>query len=261
MAASAGASRAALVTGAGRRLGLAIARALAADGWAVTLHAHRSFDVAEAEAAAIRKAGGAASALRADLADPVACGDLVGRAAEALGPPTLLVNNAAVFVRDGVRDATPETIGENLGVNLVAPMLLTRAFAARLPDGARGHVVNLLDQRVANPTPNYMSYTAAKGALAVLTRTWALELAPAIRVNAIGPGMTLPDPGDDEAAMKRWTDGFPLRRGASPGQICDAIRFLLRAPAVTGQILCLDGGQHLGWLHPEGGYPLKPGTP
>ena len=252
---------AALVTGAGQRLGLAIARALAADGWAVALHARASLAAAEDEAAAIREAGGAAAALRADLADPSACRGLVDRAAEALGPPTLLVNNAAVFVRDGLRDATPESIGENLGVNLVAPVLLTQAFAERLPEGARGNVVNILDQRVVNPTPNFMSYTAAKGALAVLTRTWALELAPAIRVNAIGPGMALPDRGDDEAGMRRWTGGFPLRRGTSPGEICDAIRFLLRAPAVTGQTLCLDGGQHLGWLHPGGGYPLKPGTP
>tara|TARA_Y100001960_G_C14031140_1_gene520633 strand:- start:190 stop:510 length:321 start_codon:yes stop_codon:yes gene_type:complete len=106
-----------------------------------------------------------------------------------------------------------------------------------------------------------MSYTAAKMALSAMTRTWATDLAPRIRVNGLAPGMALPNHGDDEAGMKFWTDGYSLRRGTSPEELCDALRYLLSAPAVTGQTLILDGGQNLGWLHPEGGYPLKPGTP
>jgi len=252
-------SGAALVTGAGKRLGLAITNALAADGWAVAFHAWSSLGVAETAVAAINDAGGTAVALSADLSDPAATSNLVDAASDALEPLTLLVNNAGVFVPDHVRSATPTSMAANLDVNLMAPVLLTQAFAAQLPWDSHGNVINILDQRIANPTPNYMSYTASKAALAVLTRTWALELAPAIRVNAIGPGMALPDPGDDGTEMKRWTDGYPLRRGTSPEEICDAVRYLLNAPAVTGQTLHLDGGQHLGWLHPEGGYPLQTG--
>ena len=170
---------------------------------------------------------------------------------------TLLVNNAAVFVHDTVRNATPGTVAANLDVNLVSPIMLTQAFASRLPVGMDGNVINILDQRVVNPRPGYMSYAASKNALALLTRTWALELAPSVRVNAVGPGIALPDPDDkDASAMDRMTGGYPLRRGTTPEEICDALAFLLRAPAITGEILYLDGGQRLGWLHPDGGYPL-----
>lgn len=249
----------ALVTGAGRRLGLAMAQALARDGWAVVFHANSAIGPAEAAAASVCAQGGRAVAVKADLSDPDAPGALVDSAGAAFGPLTLLVNNAGVFRHDGIRTATQSTIAANLNLNLIAPMLLTQAFVAQFPDGAQGNVVNILDQRVANPTPNYMSYSASKVGLAVLTRTWALELAPAIRVNGIGPGMALPEPGGDDASMEFWTKGYPLRRGTSPEEISDALRYILSAPAMTGQILHLDGGQNLGWLHPEGGYPLKAG--
>ncbi len=248
----------ALVTGAGLRLGLAMARALAADGWAVAMAARNSFASAEAAARDITNSGGKAVAIRGDLADRATPERLVRQAMEELGPVTLLVNNAAVFVDDSVRTASPDTIDANLNVNLMAPMLLTRTFCAFLPSSARGCVINLLDQRVANPTPRYMSYTASKVALEVMTRTWALELAPKVRVNAIAPGMALPDHQSDEDAMARWTAGFPLGRGTSPEEICDALRFLVQAPSVTGQVIHLDGGQRLGWQHPAGGYPLGP---
>lgn len=250
---------AALVTGAGRRLGLALAEGLATDGWDVAFHHGRSAEGAEAGAARARERGVTAAAVACDLADPTAVETLVPRAAEALGRPlTLLVHNAAVFRRDSIRDATPAGWAYHMAVNVTAPVFLTQAFAAQLPDGAAGNVVSILDQRVVNPTPHYMSYAASKAVLWSLTRTWALALAPAIRVNAIGPGMALPDHGKDDADMARWTDGYPLRRGTSPAEVCDALRFILKAPAMTGQILVLDGGQHMGWLHPEGGYPLNP---
>ncbi len=247
-------ARAALVTGAGRRLGLAMARSLAADGWAVALHARDSAAAARAEAEAIRAGGGKAVALEADLTCGEAARALPGRASAALGPLSLLVNNASTFIADGVRSASAATIATNLAVNLVAPMLLAQGFAAGFGARSGGQIVNLLDQRVANPTPDYMSYQAAKSALATLTRIWALELAPAIRVNAIAPGIALPNVGSDEAVMRRWTARHPLRRGTAPGELCDALRFLIAAPAMTGQTLCLDGGQSLGWLHPAGGY-------
>lgn len=249
----------ALVTGSGKRLGLAIANALADDGWAVVFHANSSLEVAQSAAQAVIDRGGLAAAFQADLSDPDALEPLVASAGAAFGPLTLLVNNAGVFEHDSIRTVTKNTIATNLNLNLIAPMLLTQAFVAQLPGGVQGNVINILDQRVANPTPNFMSYTASKVALAVMTRTWALELAPAIRVNGIGPGMALPDPGNDEAGMKTWTDGYPLRRGTSPEEISHALRYILSAPAMTGQTLHLDGGQNLGWLHPEGGYPLKPG--
>ena len=249
----------ALVTGSGKRLGLAMANALADDGWAVVFHANGSLEAAEKAAQAVVDQGGPAAAFQADLSDPDALAPLVESAGAPFGPLTLLVNNAGVFEHDSIRTATKCTIATNLNLNLIAPMLLTQAFVAQFPEGAQGNVVNILDQRVANPTPNYMSYSASKVALAVLTRTWALELAPAVRVNGIGPGMALPDPGNDEASMKSWTEGYPLRRGTSPEEISDALRYILSAPAMTGQTLHLDGGQNMGWLHPQGGYPLKPG--
>ena len=251
---------AALVTGAGRRLGLAMARALADRGWPVALACNTSLESAEAAARDIRRNGGRAHAVCGDLTDGEAPDLVVARAARELGPLSLLVNNAAVFIDDSVRNAGRASIEANIGVNLVAPMLLTRAFAEQLPESDTGNVINLLDQRIANPTPRYMSYTASKAALEVMTRTWALELAPAIRVNAIAPGMALPDRGRDAGDMTRWTSGHPMRRGTSPGEVCDALLFLVSAPSVTGQVLYLDGGQRLGWRHPAGGYPLGSDT-
>ena len=259
MSASRGAAGAALVTGAGRRLGLALAEALAADGWAVALHHGRSAAGAGAAVARIRDGGGRAAALRADLADGEAARGLVPRASDALERPLdLLVHNAAVFRRDDIRDVTAAGWAEHMAVNVAAPVFLTQAFAAQLPPGQAGNIVSMLDQRVFNPTPYYMSYAASKSALWSLTRIWALELAPAIRVNAIGPGIALPEVGSDAASMERWTRRYPLRRGTGPEEIAGALRFILSAPALTGQMIVLDGGQHLGWLHPA---EARPGAP
>ena len=249
----------ALVTGAGSRLGAAMARALAGAGHDVALHYGSDAAGAEAGAAAIRAMGRRAAALGADLLDPGACEALVGRAAAALGGPIdLLVNNASAFARDEIETATAETWERNLGLDLRAPFLLTQAFAAQAPavasDGeplATGAIVNLIDQRVRKLTPHFMTYTLAKSALWTLTRTAAQALAPRIRVNAIGPGPTLRGARQSAAHFAAQRASTPLGRGADEGDVCDALLYLVRAKAVTGQLICVDGGQHLGWRTPD----------
>jgi NAD(P)-dependent dehydrogenase (short-subunit alcohol dehydrogenase family) len=239
--------RAALVTGAARRIGRAIALALAADGWAVAVHYHASRAPADALVAEIAHAGGQAVALAADLADETAVAGLVPRAVAALGPLGCLVNNASSFENDTVATATRAGWDEHIEVNLRAPFVLMQEFAAQLPTAASGAIINMLDQRVWSLTPYFVSYTVSKAGLWTLTRTMALALAPRIRVNGIGPGPTLPSPRQSEEQFARQCASVPLRRGTSPEEIAAAIRFILAAPAMTGQMIALDGGQHLGW--------------
>jgi NAD(P)-dependent dehydrogenase (short-subunit alcohol dehydrogenase family) len=239
--------RAALVTGAAQRIGRAIALALAADGWAVAVHYRASRAPAEALVAEIAGSGGRAVALDADLADEAAVARLVPRAAAALGPLGCLVNNASSFENDTAATATRASWDAHLEVNLRAPFVLMQGFAAQLPASAAGAVINLLDQRVWNLTPYFISYTVSKAGLWTLTQSMALALAPRIRVNGIGPGPTLPSPRQSAAQFARQCASVPLRRGATPGEIADAVRFILAAPSLTGQMIALDGGQHLGW--------------
>jgi NAD(P)-dependent dehydrogenase (short-subunit alcohol dehydrogenase family) len=239
--------RAALVTGAAQRIGRAIALALAADGWAVAVHYRASRAPAEALVAEIAGSGGRAVALDADLADEAAVARLVPRAAAALGPLGCLVNNASSFENDTAATATRASWDAHLEVNLRAPFVLMQGFAAQLPASAAGAVINLLDQRVWNLTPYFVSYTVSKAGLWTLTQSMALALAPRIRVNGIGPGPTLPSPRQSAAQFARQCASVPLRRGATPGEIADAVRFILAAPSLTGQMIALDGGQHLGW--------------
>lgn len=240
-------ARVALVTGAARRIGRAIALALAHDGWAVAIH-HRSADAdAERTRADAVAAGARAVLLQADLAHEDEAQALVPRAAEALGPLSLLVNNAAAFRMDRIDDATRDSWDLHMAVNLRAPFVLMQRFAAQLPAGADGNVVNLLDQRVWKPTPYFVSYTASKAGLWMLTQTLALALAPRIRVNAIGPGPTLRGARETDAHFARQQAGTPLGRGASPEEIANAVRFIVATPSLTGQMLALDGGQHLNW--------------
>jgi len=239
--------RVALVTGAAQRIGRAVALALAADGWAVAVHYHASRGPAEGLVAEIVGAGGRAVALAADLADENAVTALVPRAAAALGPLGCLVNNAAVFENDTAATADRASWDAHLEVNLRAPFVLMQGFAAQLPETAAGAIINMLDQRVWNLTPYFVSYTVSKTALWTLTQTMALALAPRIRVNGIGPGPTLPSPRQSAAQFERQCASLPLRRGTTPDEIAAAVRFILAASALTGQMIALDGGQHLGW--------------
>jgi len=243
--------KAALVTGGARRIGRALAWALAEDGFAVAVHHHRSHAAAEKLVGLIRKNGGTAVILAADLCDEGAVSELLPRAEQALGPIGCLVNNAAVFAADTVEAVTRESWDLHLAVNLRAPFLLIQDFAKRLPKSAGGVIVNLLDQRVWSLTPYFVSYTLSKAGLWTLTQTMALALAPRIRVNGIGPGPTLPSPRQSAEEFARQCATMPLRRGTSPGEIAAALRYILSAPAMTGQMIALDGGQHLGWAQSQ----------
>ena len=236
-----------LVTGAGRRLGRAIALDLAAHGWTVGVHYLSSRDDADSVVREIADAGGSASAIQADLADLDDTKSLVQRTVDTIGPLACLINNASLFEMDTVETVTPESWHAHLDINLRAPAMLTQDFAAQLPAGADGNVINILDQRVWRLTPYFLSYTAAKSGLWALTRTTAMGLAPRIRVNAIGPGPTLPSSRQSEEQFEAQCRSTPLGRGASPAEICTAVRFILDMPSMTGQMIALDGGQHLAW--------------
>jgi len=239
--------KAALITGAARRIGRVIALELAANGWAVVVHYNSSRDAAEETVADIRRLGGTAAALDADLACEDEAAGLIARASQALGPLACLVNNASVFLHDTPQTATRQSWDAHMEVNLRAPFVLTQAFARQLPDGIGGNAINIIDQRVWNPTPNFTSYTLSKAGLWTLTRTLALALAPRIRVNAIGPGPTLPNVRQTDVEFNLQWASMPLRRRVGTAEIAGAVRFILDAPAMTGQMIGLDGGQHLCW--------------
>lgn len=241
------APRTALITGAAHRIGRALALDLARHDWMVAVHYNRSAEAATQVVKEIVAAGGTAIALEADLAREDEVMTLVPRAVEALGPLGCLINNASVFENDMATTATRQSWDIHMETNLRAPFVLIQAFAAQLPPDCQGAVVNLLDQRVWNLTPYFTTYTLSKAGLWILTQTLALSLAPRIRVNAIGPGPTLPSPRQTAEQFARQCDAMPLQRGTAPEEICEAVRFILAAPAMTGQMIALDGGQHLCW--------------
>ncbi len=249
--------RNALVTGAGRRIGRAIALDLARAGWAVAVHYNSSAQAAGEVAAEIEAGGGRAVALKAELSDEAQAAALVPDAAAALGPLGCLINNASAFENDSVETADRASWDRHMDANLRAPFVLTQAFARALPEAAGGVVINLLDQRVWNPTPFFLSYTLSKAGLWTLTQTLAMALAPRIRVNGIGPGPALPSARQTPEQFARQCAMMPLGRGTSPAEICAAVRFILAAKAMTGQMIALDGGQHLGWSQPPDGYSLE----
>ena len=251
----------ALVTGAARRLGRAMALDLARAGHDVAIHYAGSADAAATLAHEVHALGRRAITLRADLTIEAEMQTLLPRAADALGGPiTVLINNASIFEHDTIASATRASWDRHLDSNLRAPFVLTQTMAAQVPDPiadengepqAQGLIVNMIDQRVLKLTPEFMTYTLAKMGLWALTRTSAQALAPRVRVNAIGPGPTL-------QGARQSTDHFAaqraatlLERGADPQGICDALRYFLTARAVTGQLICVDGGQHLAWQTPD----------
>lgn len=239
--------RAALVTGAGKRIGRAIALALADAGFAVAVHANTSVAEAEQTAADIRARGVAAVVLQADLSREAEVETLVPGAIAALGPLGVLVNNASTFERDEWDDATRDSWDRHIEPNLRAPFVLTQAFARALPPGAEGAVINLLDQRVWSLTGHFLSYTLSKAGLWALTQTMALALAPRIRVNGIGPGPAVPSPRQTAEQFGRQAASVPLGHGTSPDEIARAVLAILGLPSMTGQMLAVDGGQHMQW--------------
>lgn len=250
----------ALVTGAGRRIGRAIALYLAARGHDVAVHFATSQDEAEAVARDIRAMGRRAVTLKADLLDEAQVETLVPRAGDDLGPLTVLVNNASIFEYDRIDTATRAGWDRHMESNLRAPYVLTQGFARQCPPAttdangerrATGLIVNMIDQRVWKPTPEFSTYTIAKMGLWALTRTAAQGLAPSIRVNAIGPGPTLQGARQSDGHFARQRAATVLGRGSNPEDITAALGFLLDSPAVTGQMIAVDGGQHLGWQTPD----------
>ena len=225
-----------------------MALGLAQDGWDVAVHYNGSAAEAEATAADIRALGRRAATVGADLAVEAETASVVPRAAAALGPLALLVNNAAIFELDRLASADRESWSRHMEINLRAPVVLTRAFVAQL--AGEGVVVNMLDQRVRNLTPNFLSYSVSKMGLWAATQVLARELAPRVRVNAIGPGPALKPTGVSDADWAELERSVPLRRGTSPGEIVAALRFILAAPSMTGQLVTLDGGMQMGWLTP-----------
>jgi NAD(P)-dependent dehydrogenase (short-subunit alcohol dehydrogenase family) len=244
-------NKVALVTGAGRRIGADIARRLAREGYSVALTANASVDSARRVADEIVAGGGEARVYRADLADPEGAAAAFALAARDFGPIELLVNNAAAFEDDSIDRLDLALWRRQFAVDLESPVFLIGAFAQALPQGAEGAVVNIIDQRVLKLTPQYLSYTLAKSALWTATRTLAQALAPRIRVNAVGPGPTYPSEREGEAGLNHEAEGTPLGRAVSGDEIAEAVVYLAKARNVTGQILCVDAGQHIGWRTPD----------
>jgi NAD(P)-dependent dehydrogenase (short-subunit alcohol dehydrogenase family) len=237
----------ALVTGGARRIGAAIVRDLAQHGWAVAVHCRTSIAEAEQLVGEIRASGGRADAIVADLADLAALRSILPAAAKALGPVTLLVNNASVFLEDAIGGLDSNLWQTQFDINLRAPVFLADAFTAQLPADCEGNIVNMVDQRVLKLRPDMTSYTLSKAALWAATQTLAQALAPRIRVNAIAPGPTFPNWRDGEDGIRREAARLPLKRRVDPAEFGRAIRFIVGARAMTGGMLTLDGGQHLAW--------------
>lgn len=242
-------TKTALITGGAKRIGKAIALGLAKQGWNIALHYSSSADEAQQVLHELKALNVDAIGLQADLANSETVETLIPKACEAFGNVNLLVNNASLFERDTVETLSSESWNAHLDINLRAPALLMRDFAAQ---AEAGNIINIIDQRVWRLTPDFASYTVSKTGLWTLTQTFAQALAPQkIRVNAIGPGPTLPNPRQDVAEFEKQARLVPLGYGANPQDIVTAVDFILNAPSMTGQMIALDGGQHLAWQTPD----------
>ena len=241
----------ALVTGAGKRIGRAIALDLAVHGFTIAVHANTSKDEAEETASIIRDAGGKAEVFLADLADSDVTAKLIGSVAKSLGAPRVVINNASIFEADFADDFDPELFDRHMAVHVKAPPLLAAAMAEALARNEDGLVVNMIDQRVKRLTPNFFSYTLSKSALWTATRTMAMAYAPKIRINAIGPGPTIKSARQSDEEFAKQVKAVPLERSPELGEFGATIRYFWANKSVTGQMIALDGGQHLAWETPD----------
>ncbi|MGA1801272.1 SDR family oxidoreductase [Rhizobium sp. HT1-10] len=243
--------RSALITGASRRIGSAIARDLASHGFNIAIHSNRSTDEAEALVAELRQSGIRAIQVKADLQNNSEVLSLVEQAKSVLGPLDLLINNASVFRRDDASNFDGEAFDAHFAVHVRAPSILSADFARQLPEGVQGLIVNMIDQRVWALNPRFYSYTLSKSALWTATQTLAQSFAPRIRVNAIGPGPTLASSRQSPEDFQAQIDGLIMKAGPGLEEFGRTIRFLFDTPSITGQMIALDGGQHLAWETPD----------
>ena len=242
---------AALITGGAKRIGLAIVDDLAAHGFAVAIHANRSRDEALAKVAEINAKGGRAAAVFGDLTDCATVASIIDQAETALGPVQILVNSASVFQPDSAQKPDFGQFDTHFAMHVKAPALLAARLVERLPEGVEGLIVNVIDQRVWRLTPHFFSYTLSKAALWTATQTMAMAFAPHVRVNAIGPGPTLPNERQDMADFQAQVDAVPLRHAPALAEFGATVRYLWAAKSVTGQMIALDSGQHLAWETPD----------
>lgn len=243
-------TKTAFITGAGRRIGRIIAEHLAAHGYALALHAHHSAAEADALANAFEAKGVRATVIEGDLADADGLPSMIESAASALGKLSLLVNNASLFKDDTAQAFTPDQFDAHMAVNLRAPLMLAQAFARHTAQGDPS-IVNIIDQRVFKPNPQYFTYTLSKAALYTATQTMAQAFAPHVRVNGVGPGPVLPNIHDGNENFLKEAQGTPLARAVDPMEIARAVLYLAQARNVTGQMIAVDSGQHLGWQTPD----------
>ncbi len=241
----------ALITGAAVRIGKAIALRLGGRGFAVAIQYRSSKAEAEATVAALEALGVKSACFQADLAEHAEVAALLPAVNRRLGRVTCLINNASYFADDRIDSLTEESFDAHMAINLKAPVFLAQAFAAQLPPEEAGTIINIIDQRVLRPNPLFFSYTLSKSALWAATKTMAQGLAPRIRVNAIGPGPALPSTYQSAEDFEHEARSMPLGHGTTPEEIADAVSFILNAPALTGQMIALDGGQHLLWQTPD----------
>ncbi len=235
------------MTGAAKRIGRVLSLHLARQGWDIGVHYHQSLKDAESLVHEIKETGQHATVLQADLASTTEVQALVPLCINSIGVPTLLINNASLFENDRIEDLSSESWDEHINTNLKAPVLLSQAFANAHPEGKYGNIINIIDQKVQNLTPYFFSYTISKAGLWTATQTMAQALAPHIRVNAVSPGPVLQSIHQTEEEFARQYRSTPLQRGTTPEEIASAVQFILNAPAMTGQMIILDGGQHLSW--------------
>ncbi|USG62383.1 SDR family oxidoreductase [Sneathiella marina] len=238
-------SKSVLITGASQRIGRSIALSFAKTGWNIALHFNTSRDAAEKTKAELEALGACVALFKADLSEPAAVLELIPKASAEIGPLLCLVNNAARFEMDNIFDFTASSFDAHLKSNLMAPALLSQSFFNQLPDSLQGNIVNIIDQRVFNLRPEFLSYTLSKAGLWTLTQTMAMSMAPKIRVNAIGPGPTLANTRQSTAQFKQQQASVPLGYGPLPEEIARAVHFILESPSMTGEFIALDGGQHL----------------